>query len=109
MSLPTVITGCVAAPLESMAEVHHQVCGSLKVAGQSMKQHYDQHMRDASYAVGDRVWLYNPRKQRGLSLKLQSPWKGPYSILESLSDITYWIWHTRQGWGRSCVVYMDRL
>ena len=42
--------------------------------------------RDAQYAVGDPVWLYNPCKKPGLT---PNYWEGPYTILQRLSAITY--------------------
>lgn len=81
--------------------------GSLRIAGQAIKQHYDRRMREARYAVGDLVWLHNPRRKKGLSTKLQSPWEGPYSVVEVISSITYRI---RKGQrGRTLVVHVDRL
>ncbi|MPC61240.1 hypothetical protein E2C01_055307 [Portunus trituberculatus] len=58
------------------------------------------------YAVGDRVWLYNPRKKRGLALKLQYR-EGLYPILQRLLPVTY-----KLGDGTSrrlCIVHVDHL
>ena len=65
--------------------VHRRVRGELRVAGQAMKETYDKRMREAKYSTGDRVWLYNTRRKRGLSPKLQSPWEGPYTVVAALS------------------------
>lgn len=106
VGLPTVTSGFAAALQEHLAEVHHQVRGKLRVAGQAMKDNYDRRMRDVKYAVGDRVWLHNPRRKRGLSPKLQSPWEGPYTVIAVLSAVTYRI---KRGRKRSSVVHVDRL
>ncbi|MPC21896.1 hypothetical protein E2C01_014899 [Portunus trituberculatus] len=71
-----------------------------------MKELYDRRMRDARYAEGDRVWLHNPRRRRGLSPKLQSPWKGPYTVMAVPSAVTY---KMRRGHKRALVVHADRL
>lgn len=106
VGLPTVTSGFAAALQENLVEVHHQVRGKLRVAGQAMKDYYDRRMRDVKYAVGDRVWLHNPRRKKGLSPKLQSPWEGPYTVIAVLSAVTYRI---RRGRKRSSVVHVDRL
>lgn len=105
-NLPTVTSGYASALQDDMTEVHRQVRSCLKVTGLAMKQRYDQHMRDTSYVEGDKVWLYNPQRKKGLSPKLQSPWQGPYTILEPISSVTYKI---RLGGGRAHVVHVDRL
>ena len=106
VGLPTVTSGFAAALQEHLADVHHQVRGKLQVAGQSMKETYDRRKREMTFAVGDRVWLFNPRRKRGLSPKLQSPWQGPYTVTAVLSAVTYRI---RRGRGRPSVVHVDRL
>ncbi|KAK4322207.1 hypothetical protein Pmani_007005 [Petrolisthes manimaculis] len=42
-------------------------------------------------ASGDNVWFYTPRRNKGRSPKLQSPWEGPYTVLDRLLDVTYQI------------------
>ena len=106
VGLPAVTSGFAAALQEHLADVHHQVRGKLQVAGQSMRETYDRRKRETTFAVGDRVWLYNPRRKRGLSPKLQSPWQGPYAVTAVLSAVTYRI---RRGRGRPSVVHVDRL
>ena len=78
-SLPTVTTTYAMALQERLSEIHSQVRDRLRIAGQAMKQYYDRRMREASYAAGDRVWLHNPRRKRGLSPKLQSLGRALYS------------------------------
>ena len=89
VSLPTVATHYVAALQDTLVEVHRRVRGEHSVAGQAMKGTYDRRMREAKYSVDDRVWLYNSRRKRELSPKLQSPWEGPYTGVAALSAVTY--------------------
>ena len=78
------------ATLQRRTEVTRQcVAQNLRVAGQAMALWYQQRSHDASYAVGDKVWLHNPRRKRGLAPKIQSPWEGPFTVLEALLDVTY--------------------
>ncbi|KAG7176718.1 hypothetical protein Hamer_G015547 [Homarus americanus] len=54
-----------------------------------------------------KVWLYNPVLKKGQSPKLQSPWEGPYTVVERLSDVTYRIKGRRKA--QSVVVHVNRL
>ena len=99
-------TSYAQALQESMKSVHDHARRHLNTSGRSMKARYDDQAREAVFEAGDRVWLHNPRRKKGLSPKLQSPWEGPYDVIEALSDVTYRI---RHGTKRSRVVHVDRL
>ena len=105
--LPTVSTEYAVALQERLAEAHHQVRHNLKFAGESMKRLYDRGTKSAGFTEGDLVWLHNPRKKKGLSPKLQSPWEGPYTVVEPVSEVTYRI--TRGSRCRPRIVHVDRL
>jgi transposase InsO family protein len=51
--------------------------------------YYNKKMHNLSLKVGSLVWVFTPSKKKGLSPKLSSPWKGPYEIVDQLSDVTY--------------------
>ncbi|XP_063849529.1 uncharacterized protein LOC135093868 isoform X2 [Scylla paramamosain] len=106
-SLPTVTTSYPLALQESLSEVHRQVRDIFQMAGQAMKQYYDRRMREASYSAGDVVWLYNTRRKRGLSPKLQSPWEGSYKMVDAVSNVIYRICRGHRGC--KLVVHVDRL
>lgn len=72
-----------------------------------MARGYLRRARDAKYSAGDRMWLHNPRRKRGLSPKLQSSWEGPYTVEQPLSDVTYRIKGGPKG--RRLVVHVNRL
>ena len=57
------------------------------------------------YNVGDEVYLYDPTTTMGLSRKLVTRWKGPYTIIEQHSPVTYKIMKD----GKSQVVHAERL
>ena len=70
--------------------------------GQARRQaRYQQH---TPYKVGDSVWLHQPRRQRGLSHKLQMPWDGPFTVQSVRSPVTYQI--AKRG-GRPMVEHHD--
>ncbi|ROT77452.1 hypothetical protein C7M84_003899 [Penaeus vannamei] len=73
---------------ERLITAHRLARNSMRTAG-NMKTRYNWYSREVKYNVGDNVWLHNPLRKRGLSLKLQSSWEGPYEILQVMSDVTY--------------------
>ncbi|GBL83033.1 hypothetical protein AVEN_165268-1 [Araneus ventricosus] len=54
-----------------------------------MKTRYDSGATGHHFKEGDQVWMYNPKRQRGLSPKLQQNWEGPYTIVKKLNDVIY--------------------
>ena len=46
-----------------------------------MKTRYDNRGNSVGFQEGDQVWLFNPKRRRGRSPKLQSNWEGPYTCL----------------------------
>ena len=105
--LPTVATDYAIALQERLVEAHHQVRGRLKLAGEAMRHRYDRGSRAAEFAAGDKVWLYNPRRRKGLSPKLQSPWEGPYTVIEKVSEVTFRIRRGQRG--KPKIIHADRL
>ena len=92
---------------EALVEAHQYARSQSQVAGRVMKTRYDARVRGTTFMPGDKVWLHNPRRKKGLSSELQSPWEGPYDVSEVLSDVTYRI---RRGLrSRPRVVHVDRL
>ncbi|GBN19796.1 hypothetical protein AVEN_62834-1 [Araneus ventricosus] len=65
------------ARLES---VHAFARERIKQASERMKTNYDSKATDHHFKEGDQVWMYNPKRRRGLSPKLQQNWEGPYTI-----------------------------
>ncbi|KAG0718414.1 hypothetical protein GWK47_000798 [Chionoecetes opilio] len=105
--MATATTPYAVALKERMEEIHHQVRGNLRIAGEAMKTRYDRHTEVPVFQEGQQVWLYNPRRKKGQSPKLQSPWEGPYTVVEVISDVTFRI--RRLPRRRTMVVHADRL
>ncbi|KAG7157139.1 hypothetical protein Hamer_G028989, partial [Homarus americanus] len=49
-----------------------------------MKRNHDVKASLVCYENSDKVLLYNPLLKKGQSPKLQSPWEGPYTVVERL-------------------------
>ncbi|GBN05460.1 hypothetical protein AVEN_162558-1 [Araneus ventricosus] len=54
-----------------------------------MKTRCDSGATGHHFKEGDQVWMYNPKRRRGLSPKLQQNWEGPYTIVKKLNDVIY--------------------
>ncbi|KAG7156436.1 hypothetical protein Hamer_G006200 [Homarus americanus] len=105
--LPEETISYVKGLLERLTEIHHQVRGALEFSGEVMKRNQDVKASQVCYKDGDKVWLYNPLRKKDQSPKLQSPWEGPYTALECLSDVAYRI--RGRGSAQPKVVHANRL
>ncbi|GFW25223.1 retrovirus-related Pol polyprotein from transposon 412 [Trichonephila clavipes] len=64
-----------------MEEMHHLA------SSEKMKTRYDARATGHDFHEGDKVWLWNPKRRKGLSPKLQTNWEGPYTVLKRLNDV----------------------
>ncbi|GFY24490.1 retrovirus-related Pol polyprotein from transposon 412 [Trichonephila clavipes] len=62
-----------------MEEMHHLARERIGMASEKMKTRYDARATGHDLHESDRVWLWNPKRRKGLSPKLQTNWEGPYS------------------------------
>ncbi|KAL6481164.1 hypothetical protein MHYP_G00092440 [Metynnis hypsauchen] len=103
--------GCEPGPkfvtdlLDTLHNVHHAARVNLSDAGLKQKRAYDTRCSGEPLVVGHSVWLFSPKRTRGLCPKLQSNWVGPCSVVSKLGEVVY-----RVKWGkRRLVVHRDRL
>ena len=87
--------------IHDIARKHVQICSD------GMKMYYDRNINFTEFSIGDAVWFHNPVRKKGISLKLQRPWKGPYLIVEKYNDILYKIQKSPRD--KAKVVPSDRL
>jgi transposase InsO family protein len=92
---------------EKLYQIHSFARKKLKISSDAMKRNYDLNANQTSYVVGDSVWYYNPQRKVGRSGKLTRPWKGPYQIIEKVSNILYRIKGSQRE--RPRVVHHDKL
>ncbi|GBM26303.1 Retrovirus-related Pol polyprotein from transposon 297 [Araneus ventricosus] len=92
------------ARLES---VHAFARERIKLASERMKTRYDSRATDHHFKEGDLVWMYNPKRRRGLSPKLQQNWEGPYTIVKKLNDVVYRV--QRSPNAKPKVIHINRL
>ncbi|KAF8793549.1 Retrovirus-related Pol polyprotein like [Argiope bruennichi] len=70
-----------------MEEVHHLARDRIGMASEKMKTRYDARATGHNFHEGDQVWLWNPKRRKGLSPKLQTNWEGPYTVPKRLNDV----------------------
>ncbi|GFY02228.1 retrovirus-related Pol polyprotein from transposon 412 [Trichonephila clavipes] len=59
-----------------MEEIHHLARERIGMASEKMKTRYDTRATGHGFPEGDEVWLWNPKRPKGLSPKLQTNWEG---------------------------------
>jgi len=47
----------------------------------------DHRAAGGKYKESDAVWLYQPRRKKGLSSKLTPVWEAPYNVVKRLNDV----------------------
>ncbi|GFW61183.1 retrovirus-related Pol polyprotein from transposon 412 [Trichonephila clavipes] len=74
-----------------MEERHHLAREIIGMASEKMKTRYDAIATGHDFHEGDKVWLWNPKRRKGLFPELQTNWEGPYTVLKRLNNIVVWI------------------
>ncbi|OON16296.1 hypothetical protein X801_07893, partial [Opisthorchis viverrini] len=65
----------------------------LRAAQRCQKGYYDKAAQDMLFNLGDWVWLYEPVPPTGTPAKFHGAWKGPYTIDQAVTDVTYRLIH----------------
>lgn len=87
-------------PVSSIAEHRRKIVTQIETAQrlakenimraqQAMKAHYDARSKAPDFVEGGKVWIFTPKKYKGLSKKLLHNYHGPYRIVEKLSPVHY--------------------
>jgi len=71
-----------------------------------MKKYYDSSVKPVSYAEGEKVLVYNPKKKRGNFAKWAVSWHGPVVVQRKLNESNYVV---RKGRGKCVVVHVNRM
>jgi hypothetical protein len=91
-----------------MHKIHDVVAEMAKKAAKRIKEYYDRNATLAPFKEGDAVYLYYPRRKKGISAKLITRWEGPYLVLNVLNDCNARIQSTENP-NKKLIVHMDRL
>ncbi|GBM01723.1 Glucosylceramidase [Araneus ventricosus] len=79
----------------------------VELSRERMKIRYDSRATDHPFKEGDLVWMYNPKRRRGLSPKLQQNREGPYTVVKKLNDVAYRV--QRSSNAKPKVIHINRL
>ncbi|KAK3924609.1 Ubiquitin-like protein ATG12 [Frankliniella fusca] len=71
---------------KTMQDIHEVVAHMNKKAAKRMKAYYDRNATLSPFLEGDLVYLYYPRRVKGISAKLITRWEGPYRIINLIND-----------------------
>ena len=94
--------------LQSKLQSIHEVASQRLVeASNRQKRDYDHRENRTDYNTGDLVLVRDVTKRKGLTPKLQSHWKGPYTIVKLISDLVYLVRESPRG--KTFTVHHDRL
>ena len=72
-----------------MIKVHDLARKHIQLSSDNMKFHPDKTVNFHEYSLGVTVWFYNPLRKKGITLKLQRLWKGPYVVITKYGDVVY--------------------
>ena len=74
---------------KNLAKIHELARQKLLDSSDHQKRQYDIRSNTKSYRQGDKVFVFDPSKRKGICLKLQCRWSGPFEVVEKLSDLLY--------------------
>ena len=79
----------------------------LQASFEMQKHYYDRKVVPKQFKVGQAVWLYNPRRRKGRSPKLDIPWEGPFAVVKVFNQVLCLIQKSRRS--KPKIVHVDKL
>ncbi|GFU90927.1 retrovirus-related Pol polyprotein from transposon 412 [Trichonephila clavipes] len=70
-----------------MEVMHHLARERISMASEKIKNQYDTRATGHEFREGNKGWLWNLKRRKGLSPKLQTNWEGPYTVLKRLNNV----------------------
>jgi len=92
---------------ELMAEAYDLVRAHTRQCAEVNKRLYDACVRPVVFEVGELVWYFCPRSQRGTSPKWNRFYSGPHEIVRKVNDVNYAI--RLRARKRSIIVHVNKL
>ena len=92
---------------ENLEMAHAKIRQNISDNMKRQKRYHDENLSFETFEAGDKVYVYFPVKKVGCSSKLTSYWRGPYQVLDKLSDSLYKVNCGREG--QVQVIHCDRL
>ena len=78
---------------DRLRRIHQLVRDSTKEVAARNKAHYDRRHEAVEFKVGQKVMVYTEPRVEGAPAKLERKFRGPFTIVEKLSDVTYRVRH----------------
>ena len=73
----------------AFSEVRQRLVSAHQHQKKSAEAHSKPRSEETQFQIGDIVWLYTPAVKSGLSRKLSSFWRGPYTVIDKISTVNY--------------------
>ena len=70
-----------------------------------IRDRYEIRCNSVGFQEGDQVWLFNPKRRRGHSPKLQTNFEGLYTVKKRINDVVYRIQQEGQRKFKVCLLY----
>ena len=74
---------------DKMEKTQEYARKNMAISAARQKDCYDRKAKEDRFAKGQAVWLLQLSRKKGISPKLTCAWKGPFVVLQALSDVTY--------------------
>ena len=75
--------------VQSVENAQRIISSNTQLAQQRMKEQYDKTATPVDFDIGSKVWVYTPKKRKGLSKKLLHNYHGPYRVVTKLSPVHF--------------------
>lgn len=92
---------------EKLRKVHDVARKVTKRNVKLYKDQYDSGLKDRQLVDGQAVWVFKPKRKKGVCPKLQCKWEKGYTVTQKLDDVLYRVQKGRNGKGQ--VVHIQRL
>jgi hypothetical protein len=92
---------------QKLEDAHGHARTSTKSAMLRQKKYHDSKLSYEQFQAGDQVYVYFPQRKVGISPKLMSFWRGPFTVTSKFSDVTYKVCCGRKG--KEQVIHVDRM
>lgn len=92
---------------ETLENAYELVRQNLNSSAKRRKRGYDMGVRINKFSVGDKVWVFIPRKRRNHYPKWERFYQGPFKITEQTGPLNFKVEKLPRG--RTFVVHVDKL
>ena len=73
----------------AFSEVRQRLVSAHQHQKTSAEAHSKPRSEETQFQIGDIVWMYTPAVKSGLSRKLSSFLRGPYTVIDKISTVNY--------------------